>query len=86
MQHSLTTTAAEVVSPQSYPRPILFSAGLWDGSTTVYLRSKDSGDSDAILSRDGIGALRLLVPAGVRIFAHTDSGTAELCTIKEEMP
>ena len=84
MQCSLTTTAQEVVRPDSASRRILFTGALFSTAVYIALRFTNAGPAEALLSVNGVTAIRLTVPAGVSVHAYTDAGTALLAVSKEK--
>lgn len=83
MKYALTTTAKEVVEPQSYTRIMRFSAGNFSTAVSVSVRFPGTLNVIFILNAAGVTHALLEVPAGRRLEAYTDAGTADLSVIKE---
>ncbi len=83
MKYALTTTAKEVVESQSYPRTMRFSVGNFSIAVSVYVRFPGSLNVILILNAAGGTHALLEVPAGRRLEAYTDAGTADLSVMKE---
>lgn len=81
-KHSLTTTKLKVIETEDDDRKYLLCSGLFDGCAVVYVRIGDAGDADAILAKEGTTAMELAIPSGRPVYAWTNAGTAELCTMK----
>lgn len=80
---SLTTTAKEVVAPDSNDRIIKFSAGNFASSAaSVYIRKVNSKNPWLILNGVGKSSDQLTVPHGTQLEAYTDAGTADLVVLK----
>lgn len=83
MLFALTTTAKEVLPPDSSDRMIKFSAGKFASSaTSVYIRKVNTLNPWLILNAAGKSASELLVPHGTQLEAYTDTGTADLAVVK----
>ena len=86
-KHSLTTTRKTVIEPASVDRVFLITAGLFATSAdVVYLALGQGSDVDVILSSAGTTHTRLQVPTGQAVEAWTNTGTAELATLKQSCP
>lgn len=83
MLYAITTTAKEVVAPDSSDRMIKFSAGKFASSaTSVYIRKVNTLSPWLILNAAGKSDASLLVPHGTQLEAYTDTGTADLAVLK----
>ena len=83
MLYALTTTAKEVVAPDSSDRRIKFSAGNFASSAaSVYIRKVNSKNAWLILNGAGKSSDELTVPHGTQLEAYTDQGTADLAVLK----
>lgn len=80
MEHSLTSTAAQLYRSEDEERELLLSAGLFDGAVDVYVRTGDVGGAHVVLSKDGQTMITYKLPAGRPLFAWTNAGTAKLCS------
>lgn len=81
-KHSLTTSESKIIESEDDKRCYLFTAGLFSGCVTVYLRIGDIGGADVMLTKEGTTALEFIVPRGRPVYAWTNAGTAELCETK----
>ncbi len=82
MKHSLTTTAKLVVDSEGYDRKMHFSAGNFSTAVSVYLRIPNTQKVVLILNAAGTSKGDVLLPAGRRLEAYTDAGTADLSVEK----
>jgi hypothetical protein len=83
MLYPITTTAIEVVAPESNDRMMKFSAGKFAGSaTSVYIRKVNTLSPWLVLNAAGESTSSLLVPHGTQLEAYTDIGTADLVVLK----
>jgi len=83
---ALTTTETKIIEAEDEPRVFVLSGGLFSGADVVYVRRRDAGEADLILSATGDSVHRLHLPAGRPLFAWTNLGTAELAYYLEEKP
>lgn len=85
MLKSLTTTAIEVLSPDSNDRMIKFSSGKYVApATTVYIRKVNSLSPWIVLNAAGKSESTDMIPHGTQLEAYTDGGTADLVVLKLE--
>ncbi len=83
MLYAMTTTAIEVVAPESYDRMVRFSAGKFASSATcVYIRKVNTLSPWLVLNAAGKSSDQILVPHGTQLEAYTDAGTADLVVLK----
>lgn len=82
MKYALTTTAKLVVESKGYDRAMQFSAGNFSTAVAIYLRIPNTANVLAILDSDANSKCMLPVPAGRRVEAYTDAGTADLAVVK----
>ncbi len=83
MLYALTTTAKEVLAPDSNDRMIKFSAGNFASSAaSIYIRKVNSKNPWLILNAAGKSADQLIIPHGTQLEAYTDQGTADLAVLK----
>ncbi len=82
MLYSLTTTAIEILAPDSNDRLVKFSAGKFSTAVSVYIRPVNTKKPWLVLNAAGKSAEQLLVPHGTQLEAYTDAGTADLVVLK----
>lgn len=82
MKYSLTTTAQLVVEAKGYDRLMRITAGKFSTAVAVYLRYPNTQNIMALLDSDANSKVDIPVPAGRRVEAYTDAGTADLAVIK----
>ncbi len=82
MKYSLTTSALLVLESRQCDRMISFSAGNFSTAVSVYLQWANTRNVFGILNAAGKSQMTARIPAGNRVEAYTDAGTADLAVAK----